>query len=121
MRIENSNPKEPLLPILSESSEAIRDHPLAAFFINPTSSDDTTPSCLDPIGPWNLESFLQLPDCSSRLTFSTAHDEANISVSHLLKIMLRVERGDDEFLDSKGKRKVCTHILYRSHTDLDLR
>lgn len=67
---------------------------------------DTTPSCFDPIGPWNLESFIKLPDCSTRLNFSTIHDKANINVTHVLKIMLRVERGDDDFLDSKGKRKV---------------
>lgn len=72
---------------------------------------DTTPSCLDPIGPWNLESTIQLPDCSEKLTFTTAHDRANITVSHILKIMLRVERGDDDFLDSKGKRKLWDVII----------
>jgi hypothetical protein len=29
-----------------------------------------------------------------------------MAISHVLKIMIRVERGDDEFLDTKGKRKV---------------
>jgi hypothetical protein len=71
---------------------------------------DTTPSLLDPIGPWLMESFLKLPDCSTKVSFSTNHDKANISVSHILKIMLRVERGDDEFLDSKGKRKVRSSL-----------
>lgn len=72
---------------------------------------DSTPSCLDPIGPWNLESTIQLPDCAEKLTFTTAHDRANITVSHILKIMLRVERGDDDFLDSKGKRKLWDVII----------
>lgn len=67
---------------------------------------DTTPQLLDPLGPWNIESVLKLPSCSSRLNFSTAHDRANISIVHVLKIMLRVERGDDNFVDSRGKRKV---------------
>jgi hypothetical protein len=122
LRIEMPDPKEPLLPILSDSVDAIKTHPLAHFFINPTSSDgtslassaspgltilaDTTPSLLDPIGPWQLESILRLPDCVSKLNFSTNHDKANITVSHVLKILLRVERGDDDFLDTKGKRKV---------------
>lgn len=49
-----------------------------------------------------------MPECATRINFSTHHEKANITVSHMLKIMLRVERGDDDFLDSKGKRKVCT-------------
>ena len=69
---------------------------------------DTTPACFDPIGPWNLESTIKLPDCSTKINFSTIHDKANINVSHILKIMLRVERGDDDFMDSKGKRKVSS-------------
>lgn len=39
MRIEHADSKEALLPILSDSPDAIKTHPLAAFFINPTSSD----------------------------------------------------------------------------------
>ncbi|KAM0749112.1 hypothetical protein T439DRAFT_327607 [Meredithblackwellia eburnea MCA 4105] len=111
MRIEMKDPKEALLPILSDDVDAINNHPLAKFFINPTSSDDTTPQCFDPIGPWHLESTIKLPDCSSRLNFSTIHDKANINISHVLKIMLRVERGDDDFLDSKGKRKLWDVII----------
>lgn len=50
--------------------------------------------------------MLQLPDCSNKLNVTTNHDKANISIAHTLKIMMRVERGDDEYLDSKGNRKV---------------
>lgn len=67
---------------------------------------DETPSLLDPIGPWHLDGTLQLPDCSTKLNVSTNHEKSNISITHTLKIMLRVERGDDEYLDSKGNRKV---------------
>lgn len=76
---------------------------------------DDTPSLLDPIGPWHLDGLLQLPDCSSKLCVSTNHEKANISISHTLKIMMRVERGDDEYLDSKGNRKVrtCSRLLLR--------
>ncbi|ORY70767.1 or S-antigen, C-terminal domain-domain-containing protein [Leucosporidium creatinivorum] len=111
LRIEHKDPKDPLLPILSDDPNAIADHPLAAFFINPTSSEDATPSLLDPLGPWNIESYLKLPECTTKVNFSTNHDKANISVSHILKVMLRVERGDDDFLDSKGKRKLWDVII----------
>jgi hypothetical protein len=69
-------------------------------------SPDDTPSLLDPVGPWHLDGVLQLPDCSNKLNVTTNHDKANISIAHTLKIMMRVERGDDEYLDSKGNRKV---------------
>ncbi|GAA6063662.1 hypothetical protein JCM10212_001661 [Sporobolomyces blumeae] len=105
IRVDHKDPDEPMLPILSDNQDVLADHPLREWFINATSSDDTTPSLLDPNGPWFLEHDLQLPDCSSKITFSTAHEKANMAVSHVLKVMIRVERGDDEFLDSKGKRK----------------
>ena len=68
-------------------------------------------STLDPLGPWLLESTLRVPDCSSALHFSTAHDQANMTVVHSLKLCLRVERGDDEVLDTKGNRKKFDIII----------
>lgn len=111
MRIENVDSKEPLLPIFSDDADILSKHPLAKWFINPTSSDDSTPSCLDPIGPWHLESFMKLPSCKAKLNFTTHHDRANISISHTLKIVLRVARGDDEYVDSKGSRKLWDVIV----------
>lgn len=135
LRIENKDPKEPLLPILSDDPDVLVNHPLRDFFINASSSDgaflpisslcvpDPDASCpvrrhavsTRPIGPWHLDGLLQLPDCSSKLCVSTNHEKANISISHTLKIMMRVERGDDEYLDSKGNRKVrtCSRLLLR--------
>ncbi|KAK4699498.1 arrestin-related trafficking adapter 3/6, partial [Phenoliferia sp. Uapishka_3] len=111
MRFENKDPKDALLPIFTDDAEVLKSHPLAAFFINPTSSDDSTPLCFDPLGPWNLESVIKLPDCSAKLNFSTIHEKSNINISHILKIVLRVERGDDDFMDSKGKRKLWDVII----------
>ncbi|GAA5938881.1 uncharacterized protein JCM15063_004897 [Sporobolomyces koalae] len=105
VRVDHKDPDEPMLPILSDSQNVLLDHPLRDWFINATSSDDSTPSLLDPDGPWHLEHHLQLPDCSSKINFSTGHEKANIAISHILKVMIRVERGDDEYLDPKGKRK----------------
>ncbi|GAA5823094.1 hypothetical protein JCM11251_007483 [Rhodosporidiobolus azoricus] len=111
LRIEQKDPKEPLLPILSDDTHVIEQHPLKEFFINPNSSDDATPSLLDPLSPWHLDGYLQLPECSTKINFSTHHDKSNIAVAHNLKIMMRVERGDDEYLDSKGKRKLFDIIV----------
>jgi hypothetical protein len=39
LRIENKDPKEPLLPILSDDPDVLLNHPLREFFINASSSD----------------------------------------------------------------------------------
>ena len=104
--------------IRSPSSLSILPHQKASFalllcvvwHLLTAVTADTTPSLLDPLGPWNIESYLKLPECSTKVNFSTNHDKANITVSHVLKVMLRVERGDDDFLDSKGKRKVSVQF-----------
>ena len=62
-------------------------------------------TALDPIGPWQLEGSLKVPDCNSILAFSSSNEQANMSIIHSLKICLRVERGDNDFLDSSGNRK----------------
>ncbi|WOO77581.1 Arrestin-related trafficking adapter 3 [Vanrija pseudolonga] len=124
---------EPLLPILSESTDAARESPLAemartaalnnprefADFSNP--EDDCYASLLDPMGPWHLEKDLQLPDCITRIKFTTKHDQTNISVGHWLKVTIRVERGDDLHVDSKGRRKQFDIIIETPIKILDCR
>lgn len=101
----------PLLPILD--GQANEEHPLKDWFAvgGDQVEGERGVGCLDPLGPWQLESFIPLPDCSTRVGFSTNHEKANISVSHVVKVTLRVERGDDDFLDSKGKRKLWDVII----------
>lgn len=124
---------EPLLPILSEASNAAEDSPLAplaraAALNNPLEfSDYVDPidnvyaSLLDPMGPWHLEKDLHLPDCSSRIKFTTKHEITNISVGHCLKVTIRVERGDDKAIDSKGRRKQFDIIIETPIKILDCR
>jgi hypothetical protein len=86
LRIEHQDSSMPLLPIISDDPNAISNSPLAGFFINPMSSDgadtadpilsrsympdvrlgsDSTPSLLDPNGPWDLESSLRVSSVGS--------------------------------------------------------
>jgi hypothetical protein len=68
-------------------------------------------SLLDPMGPWHLEKNLSVPDCASGIRFTTKHDKTNIGVGHWLKVTIRVERGDDEAVDAKGRRKQFDIIM----------
>jgi hypothetical protein len=121
LRVSHADESVPLLPILDDSPEAIRHSPLADWLINPTSSDDTTPSCLDPLGPWELESLVRVPGVESGIKFTTTNPKSNIAITHIVKVVLRVDRGDDEYMDAKGKRKkwdiiveANTHLLHVS-------
>src|ERR1700761_401338 len=59
-------------------------------------------------GPYHLLQTLHLPHCD-RLHFGFANPpeggRANIEIRHALKVVLRVERCDDKYLDKNGKRK----------------
>lgn len=126
-------PAEPLLPILSDDENAIKNSPLAplarnAALNNPLEfenfahpADDVYASLLDPLGPWHFEKDLAVPDCTTRLKFSSKHEQTNISVAHWLKVTIRVERGDDLHLDSKGKRKQFDIIIETPVKILDCR
>ncbi|OXM78992.1 cyclin binding protein [Cryptococcus neoformans Bt63] len=126
---------EPLLPIISDDPNAAEQSPLAemarqaamndppsdAFDLERDPNDAMYASLMEPTGPWHLEKDLQLPDCSSKIKFTTKHDQTNITVAHWLKVTIRVERGDDEALDSKGRRKQFDIIIETPIKILDCR
>jgi hypothetical protein len=63
-------------------------------------------------GPWVLASDLQLPVECGKIHFTYKHKGASITVSHILKIVFRVERGDDQCLDPKtGKRRLFDIVV----------
>ena len=46
------------------------------------------------------------------LRFTNKNRRSNIEVSHLLKVVMRVQRGDDEHVDPKtGKRKLFDIVV----------
>lgn len=117
---------EPLLPIISDDVNAARESPLASmaktaalndperlsdFDLDGQDDDRMYAGLMDPLGPWHLEKSLQIPDCNAKIRFTTKHDKTNISVGHSLKVTLRVERGDDEAMDAKGRRKQFDIIM----------
>ncbi|KAF8581093.1 hypothetical protein K439DRAFT_1393126 [Ramaria rubella] len=98
----------PILPILPEHVSIITP------YIDSTSSstiDEALSTLMGP-GPWVLNHDLQLPTDCNKLHFTYKHKGSNISVSHILKIVFRVERGDDQFLDPKtGKRRLFDIVV----------
>ena len=68
--------------------------------------DSEAASSLMGPGPWSIQALLQLPKSCDKMHFTNKHKRSNIGISHTLKIVFRVERGDDAFIDAKtGNRK----------------
>ncbi|WRT69571.1 uncharacterized protein IL334_006559 [Kwoniella shivajii] len=126
---------EPLLPIISDDPNAAENSPVAemarqAVINNPPTdvfdlerdpNDSMYAQLMEPTGPWHLEKDLHIPDCTSKIKFTTKHDQTNITVGHWLKVTIRVERGDDEAMDTKGRRKQFDIIIETPIKILDCR
>ncbi|KDN47846.1 hypothetical protein RSAG8_03266, partial [Rhizoctonia solani AG-8 WAC10335] len=95
--------RQPLLPVLDDSNDAISRSPLVSL-IEGQDPDEIATNLLNPNGPWTLQLQANLPTCSSPIHFTCKHTRSSIIISHWIKIMIRVERGDDSQMD-KGKRK----------------
>jgi hypothetical protein len=104
-------PSVPLLPILSPSPKALNESGLLPYVDLPISTaepadDQATGAAthlLSPDGPWHLHGAIKIPEGVFHL--STKHPMSNTVVRHSLKFFLRVERGDEDDLDSKGNKK----------------
>nr|VWO95683.1 Uncharacterized protein [Ganoderma boninense] len=63
-------------------------------------------------GPWTIRRDLPLPGPGGTLHITNKNRGSNISVGHMLKLVFRVERGDDEALDpASGKRKLFDIVV----------
>jgi len=104
----------PILPLDSDSPDAFRQSPLFAL-VDPHSTNtelSETASMLMGPGPWTLHHELRLPRSCDLLKFTNRNPASNITVTHQLKIVMRVERGDDEHVDGKtGKRRLFDIVV----------
>ena len=107
-----------ILPLQSDDPNILRSSPLATFI--PPNPDEVeaeselsemTSSLMGP-GPWTLHKEMQLPRNCRTLRFTNKNRRSNITITHVLKCMIRVERGDDSVLDEKtGKRKLFDIVV----------
>jgi arrestin-related trafficking adapter 3/6 len=111
-----------LLPIVSDSDDALLSSPLLEYMVpteynsamqdaegsSSTVDMDAATDFLGP-GPWKLAHTMPLPHCDLVVPSFTnpagGIGRANMEVKHTVKIVMRVERGDDKHLDKKGRRK----------------
>ncbi|KAI0368997.1 hypothetical protein BV20DRAFT_1044663 [Pilatotrama ljubarskyi] len=101
----------PILPLLSDDPDAFRQSPLAEV-VDPSEDLGEVVSSLMGPGPWTLRKNLQLPKAGDSLHTTNKNRRSNISVSHMLKVIFRVERGDDYAVDpASGKRKLFDIVV----------
>jgi len=101
----------PLLPILSPNPKALDESGLVPYVDLPVSTtnsveDQATEAAahiLSPDGPWLLHGTIKIPEGVAHI--STKHPMSNTIIRHCLKFFLRVERGDEDDLDSKGNKR----------------
>ena len=111
----------PILPLTSDDPEAFKHSPLFSM-VNPGDDLSEFASSLMGPGPWTLHHDLPLPSSCKLLNFTNKNQRSNIIVQHTLKVIIRVERGDDLHVDATGKRRLFdivvqtpVHILSVSH------
>jgi hypothetical protein len=113
----------PILPLPADDVNAFRKSPLYPLLINdeglsleqhPQShlseiASEMASSFMGP-GPWVLQFDAKLPADCAELHPTNQNKKSNIIVSHMLKIITRVERGD-ESIDTHGHRKLFDIVV----------
>jgi hypothetical protein len=100
-----------ILPLESDDIDALTSSPLYSLLTPDDDSSEMASIWMGP-GPWTFHQDLKLPTSCNTLHFTNRNKRSNISVTHLLKCVIRVERGDDTQIDAKtGKRKLFDIIV----------
>ncbi|TFY51059.1 hypothetical protein EVG20_g11187, partial [Dentipellis fragilis] len=108
---ENNKTAPPILPLDSNDAAAWSNSPLSTLITPEDDASEMAASFMGP-GPWTLHATLKLPEACGLLHFTNRNKKSNIQIQHTLKIVLRVERGDDLHVDAKtGKRKLFDIVV----------
>jgi hypothetical protein len=103
---------EPILPLISDDPEAFKHSPFYSMLTPDDDPSEVASNLMGP-GPWSFHYELPLPNSCDQLQFTNKNKRSSIIVAHNLKIILRVERGDDVFLDPKtGKQKLFDIVVH---------
>ncbi|KAI0343649.1 hypothetical protein BDW22DRAFT_1356137 [Trametopsis cervina] len=103
--------EHPILPLNSEDAETYKTTPLYNSASSPEELSERMSDLMGP-GPWTVQKNLQLPKSCNEIHFTNKNKKSNIMVSHTLKVIFRVQRGDDEAIDKNtGKRKMFDIVI----------
>ncbi|THH33044.1 hypothetical protein EUX98_g1120 [Antrodiella citrinella] len=89
-----------LLPLSSDDAEAFLRSPLHALLGPGDDPSDMASGFMGP-GPWTIQQEIQLPESCASLHFTNKNKKSNMIVTHMLKVVFRVQR--DREVDADGK------------------
>lgn len=104
---------DPILPLESDEVEAFRKSPLFSVLDPQADISEVASSLMGP-GPWTFHQDLKLPNSCDAMRFTNRNRRSNIVITHLLKCVLRVERGDDVHMDGKTDKKKLFDIVVQT-------
>jgi arrestin-related trafficking adapter 3/6 len=109
--IRSSEKATPILP-LPQTVTSSTESPLH-FFLGPNDDpSELTASLIGP-GPWTFQLALLVPSACGTLHCSNKNMRAPIQITHSLKVVIRVERGDDSQVDPQTGKPRQFDIVMR--------
>ena len=111
LSLKNSNKDVPLLPFNSDDVEVFKNSPLFGAVNSDDDLSEAVSNLMGP-GPWSIQKDVPLPKSCAELHFTNKNKKSNIIISHTLKVIFRVQRGDDQEIDPQtGKRKMFDIVV----------
>jgi arrestin-related trafficking adapter 3/6 len=109
--LKDANKEHPLLPLHSDNLEAFKSSALGGTFTSEDDLSEAISNLMGP-GPWTIQKDIPLPTSCNELHFTNKNKKSNIIISHTLKVIFRVQRGDDQEIDPQtGKRKMFDIVV----------
>ncbi|KAG5652841.1 hypothetical protein H0H81_003403 [Sphagnurus paluster] len=100
-----------IIPLDSDDVDAFKKSPLFQLATEDDDPSEMASSLMGP-GPWTFHQDLQLPTSCGLMRITNKNRRSNVVITHQLKCVMRVERGDDLHLDPKtGKRKLFDIVI----------
>jgi len=104
LSLESKDESTPLLPV--PQTVLPTDSPLHTALNADDNSSEFIANLMGP-GPWTFPMALRVPSAQGTLHFSNKNKHAPIEISHMLKVVIRVQRADEREIDPEtGKPKL---------------
>ncbi|TRM69068.1 hypothetical protein BD626DRAFT_391817 [Schizophyllum amplum] len=101
----------PLIPLESDDPDTFLESPMRELADPDVDVSEFASNLMGP-GPWSFHKDVPMPKSCSVLRFTNKNKMSNIHITHTLKVLVRVERGDDLHMDPKtGKRKLFDIVV----------
>lgn len=108
-----ANSNAPLLPLQGDDVDAFMRSPLHAL-LGPEDDPAEMASTFMGPGPWTIQYGVRLPESCAQIHFTNKNKKSNIVVTHLLKVIFRVQRGDDSDVDGAGEKRKLYDIVVQT-------